>query len=81
MTPLNRPIRRELSITFELDRHSRGRPIVVELQPPGVIVFRWKGTRRRYEIGAAKLMQWTIEESIEQRRREKKAARRQKGNR
>jgi hypothetical protein len=63
---------------LDVDRASRGRPIIVELEPPGVIIFRWKGTRRRYEAGAAKLMQWTIEEAVEQARREKRAKRKEK---
>jgi hypothetical protein len=79
MTVLNRKLRRELPILLELDKASRGRPIIVEIEPPGFFVFRWKGTRRRYEAGAAKLMQWTIEETVEQARRERKAKRRQKG--
>ena len=74
-TPLNRKLSRELGVTLDVDRASRGRPIIVELEPPGVIIFRWKGTRRRYEAGAAKLMQWTIEEAVEQARREKRAKR------
>ena len=77
-TPLNRKLSRELGVTLDVDRASRGRPIIVELEPPGVIIFRWKGTRRRYEAGAAKLMQWTIEEAVEQARREKRAKRKEK---
>ena len=77
-TPLSRKLSRELGVTLDVDRASRGRPIIVELEPPGVIIFRWKGTRRRYEAGAAKLMQWTIEEAVEQARREKRAKRKEK---
>jgi len=77
-TPLNRKLSRELGVTLDVDRASRGRPIIVELEPPGMIIFRWKGTRRRYEAGAAKLMQWTIEEAVEQARREKRAKRKEK---
>jgi hypothetical protein len=77
-TPLNRKLSRELGVTLDVDRASRGRPIIVELEPPGMIIFRWKGTRRRYEAGAAKLIQWTIEEAVEQARREKRAKRKEK---
>jgi hypothetical protein len=77
-TLLSRKLSRELGITLDVDRASRGRPIIVELHPPGVFVFRWKGTRRRYEAGAAKLMQWTIEETVEQARKEKRAKQKEK---
>jgi hypothetical protein len=77
-TLLNRKLRRELSATLSIDRASRGRPIIVEIEPPGVFIFRWKGTRRRYEAGAAKLMQWTIQEAVEQARKEKLKGRKER---
>lgn len=77
MTQLTKPVRRELGVFLDVDRGSRGRPIIVELEPPGVIVFRWKGTRRRYEAGAAMLMQWTIQRAIDQARIER--AKRKRG--
>jgi hypothetical protein len=77
-TPLSRKLSRELGVTLDVDRASSGRPIIVEIEPPGLFIFRWKGTRRRYEAGAAKLMQWTIEEAVEQARREKLKKRKEK---
>ena len=73
MTGLNRKLRREIPRTLDLDRHSRGRLIIIELEPPDLVHFRWKGTRRRYTANVARLMQWTIQENVE--RREKKLAR------
>jgi hypothetical protein len=78
-TPLKTPVRRELAEIFlNVDKQSRGRPIIVEIEYPGLFKFRWKGTRKRYEIGAAKLMQWAIQDTVERERREKKAARKRK---
>jgi uncharacterized protein YndB with AHSA1/START domain len=75
MTSLNRKLRREIPRTLELDRHSRGRFIILEIEPPDLISFRWKGTRRRYTAPIAKLFQWTIQETVERERREKRAQR------
>lgn len=75
-TQLTKRLSREVSALLELDRRSRGRPIIVEIEPPALISFRWKGTRRRYTAPIAKLMQWTIQAVIEQERKEKRAARR-----
>lgn len=75
MIALNKKLRREIPRTLELDRASRGRLIIIELEPPDLISFRWKGTRRRYTANAAKLMQWTVTAEIERQRLEKKKAR------
>lgn len=39
-------IRRETGTEY------RGRPIMVEMRPPALLVFRLKGTRREYSISA-----------------------------
>jgi hypothetical protein len=77
-TPLNRKLSRELAATLDVDRASRGRPIIIELDPPALISFRWKGTRRRYTAPAARLMQWTIQETVERARREQRAKRKER---
>jgi len=74
MTELNRKLRRQIPRTLDLDRHSRGRLIIIELEPPDLVHFRWKGTHRRYTANIARLMQWTIQENVERQRREKKRA-------
>jgi hypothetical protein len=78
MKQLDRKIRREIPRLLELDRHSRGRLIVVELEPPDFIGFRWKGTRRRYTASIARLMQWTIQETVDRERCEKAKAKKEK---
>ncbi len=72
MTELSRKLRREIPRTLDLDKRSRGRFIIVELEPPDLITFRWKGTRRRYTATISRLMQWTIQATVEQERREKR---------
>lgn len=80
MTELNRKLRREIPVTLDFDRFSRGRHIIIELEPgqstlPPQIAFRWKGMRRRYRAPIALLMQWTIQETVERQLRERKAKR------
>lgn len=77
MTLLEKRLRRETAEMLSVDKYSRGRPIIVELEPgqhalPAQIAFRWKGTRRRYRAPIARLMQWAIEATVEAERREKK---------
>jgi hypothetical protein len=74
MTLLNKKVRRETAATLSLDRHSRGRFIIIELEPPDLISFRWKGTRRKYTANTARLMQWTIQAHVEAERKKNAAA-------
>jgi hypothetical protein len=74
-TQLNRKLSRETAGFLSVDRGSRGRPIIIEIEPPDLIAFRWKGTRRRYTANAARLMQWTIQATIDAERRERRAKR------
>lgn len=83
MTQLNRKLRREIPAWLEVDRFSRGRPIIVELEPPenslpAQIAFRWKGTRRRYRAPVSLLMQWTIQAEAERVAQEKRKNRKAK---
>lgn len=71
MTELNKRLSREVNRFLELDKASRGRNIIIELDPPDLISFRWKGTRRRYTAPITKLMQWTIQATVESQRRER----------
>lgn len=75
MTPLNKRVKRETSATLGLDKMSRGRAIIVTLEPPDLVTFGWKGTRRRYTATVARLMQWTIQAHVEAQRRERKLKR------
>ena len=83
MTLLNKPLRRETDVTPNLDTHSRGRPIIIELEPahglcPALISFRFKGTRRKYSAPISWLCQKTIEAEAARIRREKQAKRKQR---
>lgn len=75
MTLLTKRISREVGATLDLDKMSRGRPIVVEIESPDLITFRWKGTRRRYTATIPRLMQWTIQASVEAARKARKCKR------
>lgn len=83
MTILQKRLRRETVDFLNVDKFSRGRPIIIELEPgvdtlPAQIAFRWKGSRRRYRAPVARLMQWTIQENVAALRREKKLQRKQR---
>lgn len=77
MTLLNRRLRRETDTLSDFDRHSRGRPIIIELEPsertiPAQIGFRFKGTRRKYSAPVSWLAQKTIEMEVARNKRERK---------
>lgn len=78
MTILSKRVRREINRTLDLDRMSRGRTIIVELEPPDLIHFRWKGLHARHTASITRLMQWTIQAEVEARMRERKAKRKSK---
>lgn len=74
MTLLQKRLSRETTDYLNVDKFSRDRPIIIELEPaegtlPAQIVFRWKGSRRRYKAPVARLMQWTIQEQVAAERR------------
>jgi len=74
MTSLTKSVRRE-----SWSMH-RGRAIMVELRPPGLIVFRLKGTRREYplSIEGGFLQAVKIEAAAELKRRKDARAERRK---
>ncbi len=74
MTILTRKVSRETLSYLNVDKMSRGRPIVIEIEAPDLISFRWKGTRRRFTAPIGRLMQWTIQAQVEAERRARKAA-------
>lgn len=69
MTLLTSKLRRETNARLDLDRYTRGRPIIVELEPPDLISFKFKGTRKKYTVTIAGLMQHVIQAEIEAARR------------
>ena len=72
MTRLNKKVRRETFARLDLDKFSRGRPIIIELEPPDLISFRWKGLQKKYSAPVSKLMQITIQAHVDAERRERK---------
>ena len=79
MTLLNRKVRRETSGVFSL-RVRDPRPIIIEIEPPDLVTFRLKGMKTRFTAPASWLMQKTIEAEVARRIREKKAAKKERGN-
>ena len=71
MTLLNKKLRRETNARLDLDRFTRGRPIIVELEPPDLISFKFKGQKKKYTAPIARLMQSVIVAEIEAARRRK----------
>lgn len=71
MTLLTKKLSREVDAYLPVDKMSRGRRIIVEIEAPDFISFRWKGTRRRYTALIPRLMQWTIQATVETQRKEK----------
>ena len=74
MTKLEKKVVRETGLTFD------GRPVIVDLEPPGYVGIRLKGTRTRWTIPAPLLAQLVIERHVEDalqqnRKRRRKAHR------
>ena len=70
-TVLTKALAREIEVTLDLDAHSRGRNIIVELEPNGIITFRFKGTQREYSATIPALLQHVIQATLEADRRRK----------
>ena len=66
MTQLSKKVSRES--TLEFDR----RKIIIEIEPPGNLSFRMKGTRKRWSAPASLLMQWIIQADVEARMSKKR---------
>ncbi len=75
MTLLTKRVAREIDARLDVDKMSRGRPIIVEIEAPDLITFRWKGTRRRYTAAIPRLMQWTIMATVEAEKRARRTKR------
>ena len=70
MTKLTGKLTRELGLTFE------GRAIVIDLEAPGDITFREKGTKRAWTMPASAVMQMVITRIVENGRTAPKKVRR-----
>lgn len=70
MTKLTKPVRRETDSTvYEQGKH---RPVIVSLEPPGLITFRLKGTRRTYRLTVDGCYLLAVKAHLEGLRREKR---------
>lgn len=69
MTLLSKKLRRETTAELALDRFTRGRPIIVELEPPDLISFKFKGMKKKYTAPIARLMQSVVVAEIEAARK------------
>lgn len=78
MTQLTKVVRRE---TAALSPEIHPRPIVIEIEPPGLITFREKGRRRRTTATISWLYQKAIEKEVEARLAEKRREKRVKRGR
>ena len=76
MTKLNRPVRRETQATSW--ERSKIRPIIVSIEPPNLLGFRLKGTRRTYYLPIALCQQYALELFAANERRRKLAERKAK---
>lgn len=77
MTLLKRKLSRELEQIFNF--HKGGRPIVIEIEPVGLVSFREKGRRTRWTASANWLMAQVIWAEMSRRsaeRRKRRKARR-----
>lgn len=77
MTVLKKKLSRELEQVFNY--HNAGRPIVIEIEPNGLVSFREKGRRTRWTASANWLMAQVIWAEMSRRgaeRRKRRKARR-----
>lgn len=72
MSILNKTIRRETGILY------RGRPIMLEVRPPGLLVFRLKKIRKEYPLAIATAFESAIRLEAEREVQRKKEARKAK---
>jgi hypothetical protein len=68
---LRRRIARESEAAIWEQRQNR--PVIVSLEPPDLIGFRLKGTRRTYHLTAGRCYRLAVQASIEYDRKQKKA--------
>lgn len=72
MTKLNKPISRETYDT--LFEAGKNRPVIVSVEPPNLIGFRLKGTRRTYYLTAEKLYWLALQTELRAKAAEKRKA-------
>ena len=72
MTFLTKKIKRETATVL------CHRPVIIEIEPPGWITLREKGTRTRWSAPATLLMQIIIQRTVEAKRLAKKKTKRVK---
>jgi hypothetical protein len=74
MTKITKPVRREtLGTVYEQGKH---RPVIVSIEPPNVIGFRLKGTRRTYRLTTDALYLNAVQAHVAAEKREQMKARR-----
>lgn len=79
MTKLQKPVARE---TFAFVRElGKFREVIVTLEPPNLIGFRLKGTRRTYYLEAASAYHAAVKAKVAADQREKRAARKSRSKR
>ena len=74
MTQLTKTVRRE---TAALSPENHPRPIIIEIEPPGLISFREKGRRRRTTATISWLYQKAMEKEAAVRVADKRKQRKQ----
>ena len=74
MTILKKRLRRELDCPAD----HRGRNIVIEIEPPGLVSFREKGRHNKVTVTASWLYQKALEKEAERIRAERKKQRKAK---
>ena len=70
MTKLKGKVTRETSLTVD------GRTLVVELEEPGNVVFKLKGTREKWQASAVLLRQIVIQRHVEEQLAQKRRGKR-----
>ena len=66
MTHLSKPVYRRVA------QRSGARELIVGIEPPGILTFREKGTRRRYSLGLGALFVRAVMEAVDRERAEKR---------
>ncbi|MHA2279686.1 MAG: hypothetical protein ACXAC5_02165 [Promethearchaeota archaeon] len=76
MTKVKKPVRRETH--GGVFSQGKLRPVIVSVEPPNVIGFRLKGTRRTYYLTAEGCYLKAVQAAIAAEKREKAKARKEK---
>lgn len=79
MTLCKKPVRREsFGTVFERGKH---RPVIVSIEPPNVLSFRLKGTRRSYCLTTEVAYVVALRAHLQSIAKEKAKAKKKKGRR